>query len=860
MLTVAETVAAPSERVAASRRAPKHRPRTHLRQGWPLTGLLIGYPLWWVLGLAQILSLAAAALMLLELVRLGRIKTPRGFGIWLLFLAWLAVGVLLLQVDAHGTVHGTSNARYLTFCFRLAWYVAATIVLLYIGNMRRELSTQRLTRAFGWLFLTVVGGGILGTVAPYLQFPSALEVVLPRGLTSVTFVRDLIHPTVAQLNLVQGVQNPRTSAPFPYTNGWALNFALLLPFFLVSWFGPGAGWRRKVAPFVALVALFPVVVSVNRGLWISLIVMALFVAVRNAAFGHLRSLAATVGGACVIVALVLVTPLGATVEQRLGNGYSDDSRANLSETTVTTVAKTSPIVGLGTTRDVQGSFTSIAGGETESCPLCSPPSLGTQGHVWSLVFATGVGGALLYVSFMAVQLARGLRLRSRYATTGLVVIVAHAATAPFYDIIGIAMFTIMAGIGLLWRDHLDRPVAADPVRRTTPERGHLGGYASLVRANALLLTACALVGMIAAAAVQAERGPRYSADVSVLLPIEPDYPRPDGRPATLDTIAQTVRSSVVLDAIADATDASSAAIERDLEVTATPNTRILHITLQGPDAAAARRGADAAAETLIAERTKQLTRRKQTELDALDARESSLAKAVRTVDRAMADTLYEAEKPLDPLRYELITASTKVSADAARVAAAPLLAGSILSPAHSTPVQGVRNVMLTSGLMLGLSVGLALAIWRNARGPRMSRGSVRAETGLPVLIRLDRSDPAAVDHAARTVDPYAPTAWLAVGSDATAHVLARTLDDRMSAADETDSAQSVVLVAASSARTREVARAAASLRSAGVRAVGTVVLGGRPISTQTPMTTADRDYAESDNPELGKGIDGQPTS
>ncbi len=39
----------------------------------------------------------------------------------------------------------------------------------------------------------------------------------------------------------------------------------------------------------------------------------------------------------------------------------------------------SPLVGLGSTRDVQGNFNTIAGGATEMPPM-HPPALGTQGQ------------------------------------------------------------------------------------------------------------------------------------------------------------------------------------------------------------------------------------------------------------------------------------------------------------------------------------------------------------------------------------------------------------------------------------------------------------------------------------------------
>lgn len=808
-------------------RGPVRGARWGLLPGWPLTWLLVGYPLWWLLGIAQVLSLVAAALLLLELVRARRVVAPRGFLLWLLFLVWLVGGLAVLQVDAPGTVHGPSPTRYLTFSFRLAWYVAATVVLLYLGNMRGRISELRIARAFAVFFLTVVAGGILGTVAPNLDFPSALELLLPRRVSGIPFVRDLVHPVVAQRNLVDNVENPRASAPFAYTNGWALNFAVLLPLFLVSWLGPGAGWRRRLAPVVLAVALVPVIVSVNRGLWIAIGVTALFVAVRAAASGRPRLLAAVVVGAAVVVTLVLASPLGATVEHRLDNGYSDDGRANLSTTTVRTALDASPVVGFGTTRDVQGSFTSIAGGATPSCPQCSPPALGTQGHLWGLVFATGVVGLGLYLGFYLALLVRGRRLTSPYAVAGMSVIVAHLATMPFYDIIGSAMFTIAAGAALVWRAELD---AADR-RRTDDDRPGpptLGGYAAFVRDHGRTVVACAAVGLLLGGWVAHAKGPMHAARVSVLLPREPEYPGADRRATTLDTFAQLVRGQEVQDAVARATRRPRTAEQRDVAVGATPNTRVLEITVEDPDRAAAERTAHATATALLEVRARDLAERRRTTLDDLRAEESGVARALATLDRAIDRAAPGQAARMDIDRTKRLARLNELSATTATVVALPLDAGGIAKPATAWTVTGKRNVDVTSGTMLGLLVGVVAALLRHVRGTRLPRRPRRGPDrlgGLPVLARLDPTGtPGRAATAALSV--HGPATFLPVDVDPDAQ---RVVDQLRAALPATGTARdSLVLVLTERARRRDVARLVSWGTSVGVRPRGAVVLGRRP--------------------------------
>ena len=77
-------------------RAPAPPAPRFLKPGWPLALLYLGFPLWWALGLAQLIFLVVAAAMAVILYRQRPVKVPRGFGIWLLFLVWMAAGVLLL--------------------------------------------------------------------------------------------------------------------------------------------------------------------------------------------------------------------------------------------------------------------------------------------------------------------------------------------------------------------------------------------------------------------------------------------------------------------------------------------------------------------------------------------------------------------------------------------------------------------------------------------------------------------------------------------------------------------------------------------------------------------------------------------
>lgn len=423
----------------------------YLKPGWPLAVLYLGFPLWWALGLAQLIFFAMAAAMAVILHRQGPLRVPRGFALWLLFLVWMLAGAFLVRANAPGTVPGAGFGRIAGFTVWAGWYVAVTIVMLYVANTARQVSTQRIVRLLGWMFVITTGFGVLAVLAPTLEFQSPVEFVLPNQLVQLNFVRTLVHPSLSSTSDFLGYVQPRPTAPFPYSNAWGNNLALYLPFFILAWFGRDAGWRRKVGPLVLAASIFPITFSLNRGLWISLALAAVYAAVRLAVNGRGRALQALVAAVLVGGIAFASSPLYDTLILRVETPHSNDRRAGTAGTVVSVTAEGSPIVGYGTTRTMRGSFNSLAGGETDQCHQCAAPPLGTQGFMWRLVLTTGFGGTLLCLSFFILQFLRRARGPSPLDVTTCTVLLVAMLCFFVYDSLGSAMFTAMIAIGLMAR-------------------------------------------------------------------------------------------------------------------------------------------------------------------------------------------------------------------------------------------------------------------------------------------------------------------------------------------------------------------------------------------------------------------------
>ncbi|MFP3962905.1 hypothetical protein SMC26_11345 [Actinomadura fulvescens] len=415
--------------------------------------IFVGFPVWWVLGLGTFIFLLMTVPMTLYLYRhRADLVVPRGFGLWLFFLVWVLLGVGVLWAQAPGAALGGGMGRLLVFSWRVAWYVAATVVLLFIGNLReRDLPAERVARLLGLMFVFTTIGGLVGSFFPTLELTSPMEMLLPGGLAKNEFMADWIHPKVASVESILGFEQARPMAPFPYANTWGSAYAFFLPFFIMTWLVRGSRARRVAGGVVLLVSLWPVVYSLNRGLWLALALMALFGIAKILANGDLSTVRRTVTAMLAGAVLIAASPLPGMVQARLDNPHSNNRRGLLASQTVRSAMTGSPIVGFGSTRDVQGNLTSVAGGDRPGCRACGAPPLGTQGHIWLLIFATGLVGTVTFLLFFGLFFFRHWRSRMPYCLAGCAVLISFGLFVLTYDLVEVPLFTVMIAVALMWR-------------------------------------------------------------------------------------------------------------------------------------------------------------------------------------------------------------------------------------------------------------------------------------------------------------------------------------------------------------------------------------------------------------------------
>ncbi len=592
--------------------------------GWQLSLLFIGYPIWWMLGVAPFVMLFATASLALELSRRRPLRLPAGFSFWLLFLAWVGLGVLVVQSNAPLAVAELNINRYLTWALRLLFYLQATVILLYVVNARERATFDRVLNAFGWMFVWIVAGGLLGTLAPHVEFSSLMELVLPHQLTRSAYVLSLIHPNLVEHVLISGITRP--SAPFPYANVWGLNFACFLPCFVRSWCGSQSHRRRAIALVLLAVSVVPVITSLNRGLWLALAMAMATVVVRLALERRTGLLIGTTAVAVVAVVLLAITPLSGLVSQRLDSPNSNKGRTELATRGFVSTLS-SPIVGYGTTRDVQGSLTSIAGGATASCPRCSPPSFGTQGQLFLITFATGYVGGFFYLAFLILMLVRGFRIRGPDVTMACAILVMHLSTMAVYSADNLAILPIFLALGTIGRELQQRGV---PARQPW--------VVSALRARPRIAVGAVALGAICGVAWHIVVPPPVTMTTSVVLPEGGQDGATDTTrflPTTLDTLAEMVDGDTVADHVVAATGESGDAVSRNLDVSAVPNTRVINLLYTSSSRARATAGSEAAAAGLLAARQQQLKQQQDSEMSATDTAVDGFAASVLDLQRGL---------------------------------------------------------------------------------------------------------------------------------------------------------------------------------------------------------------------------------
>ena len=413
-------------------RAVGHPPL--LPPGWIVYALFVLNPLFWLMGVgAFIWSLAAVPLVVWVLLRRDLVCPPT-VGLYTVYVIWAGLSVIMID----------RFTRYITFGLRYGVYTTALCLAYYVYNERRVSRTTFINWvAMMWVWAII--GGYLGLLFPYVRLTTPASLLLPRSIASNDFVSNLTRPRFAQVQNLFGVPIPRPSTLFSFTNEWGGNVGLLTPFFVAATLYSLDPKRRRLGMFGLAVGVPPMILSVNRGLWLSAGAIFAIVAVRSFLNGNTTPLKMLAVAIAAVAALLALTPIGTIVGGRLSESDAGSRAGIYQESWEGALA--SPILGWGGPRPSQNPFS---------------PSVGTHGHFWYAMFSHGLVGLTLYFTWLFWAM---YRVRSRHDPVSIMlasVVFVGALQAFFYNMFPQPLPIILTAIGLLFRDDDARTAETSP--------------------------------------------------------------------------------------------------------------------------------------------------------------------------------------------------------------------------------------------------------------------------------------------------------------------------------------------------------------------------------------------------------------
>ena len=338
---------------------------------WPLTLMIAWFPLWWATGLADMAWIPIAGCMLLLMLRRGRLRVPRGIGIWLLFLLLMLISVI--GIDTSGRLVG--------FAYRALLYLTVTVVFVYIYNARERVSLQYVLGLLTLLWVYTWIGGYAGVFFPEFSFKSPLAYVLPQSLLNNEAIGEMAIRRTAQYKVDGWLDlEPRPSAPFLYTNAWGNVYSLTLPIAIAYLSVLRRGWRFWLVLLAVPVSLVPAFLSLNRGMFIGLGVAAVYLFARFLLAGRVAEVLAlgTIGAVALVAAVSL--DVISRLTDRVEVSGSTTTRSMIYEETWTRTLE-SPLFGYGAPRP----------------SYIAEPAVGTQGHVWMVMFSHGLPALVCFL-------------------------------------------------------------------------------------------------------------------------------------------------------------------------------------------------------------------------------------------------------------------------------------------------------------------------------------------------------------------------------------------------------------------------------------------------------------------------------
>jgi uncharacterized protein involved in exopolysaccharide biosynthesis len=245
----------------------------------------------------------------------------------------------------------------------------------------------------------------------------------------------------------------------------------------------------------------------------------------------------------------------------------------------------------------------------------------------------------------------------------------------------------------------------------------LGSYLRFVARNLIVILVTTIIGAGAGIAYFEHQPKRFTAVSSVAVTPLPTFIAKD--PAeeaasyvTIDTDAQVLRSTLVLLPVAKAADESLRTLRSGFNVTASPLSSVLHVSVTASTPTLAEAGAKTAAEQLLVQRAQLIGTNRKREYRLLTAEITALERQVPGATNSIDPT------KLTDLNAAIITLRQRF----AELQAADREVGRIIVAATPPQPAGRSRAAIAgvSGALIGMLLGVYVAKMRDRRRRRSS--------------------------------------------------------------------------------------------------------------------------------------------
>ncbi len=430
------TVRAPDRPAAKAGASARNRTMRPNRATWPLWAITAGMPLAFLVGVHGVVWPVTGVVLASRVLRHRGTRLPWSTLPLVVFVCWIPLSFSVVSPDALPI-----------FTYRFCLFLGCLSAAVWVANISEDrVPTERIVDWLAALWICSIGFGYIAQVLPNLDMASPFSAVLgPIG--RIDFVARISDWNLADNQDFLERAFTRPAAPWAAANSWGAAVGILTPFFVRSWLVDVDRRRRRTGLALLAASALPIITSANRGLWIGLIVGLVYFAARKALRGRFGALAVLFGGIVVVAVLLVVTPAGSLVQDRLGgSGDSNEARAEL-YVDAWQGAIDSPLVGNGVPRETNYYENS--------------PPVGTHGLLWYLMFIHGFVGLALFGGWLAIEAFRSGQVRTPLGWWAHLSIVIAVIEVPYYGLLPHVMVLGLA-VGISHREGRRRLPASTP--------------------------------------------------------------------------------------------------------------------------------------------------------------------------------------------------------------------------------------------------------------------------------------------------------------------------------------------------------------------------------------------------------------